>query len=354
MPLRDWVLDLFRRRPLTEEGAVRRRGQATHVIILDGTMSTLAAGRETNAGQAFKLLLESGHHANLTVYYEAGIQWRDWTETFGVVAGRGINRQIERAYGVLCSRWHPGDRIILLGYSRGAFAVRSLAGVVDRMGLVRQEHATARNIRQAYRYYTQGGQSPYARRFCALYCNKDARIAAIGAWDTVKSLGLRLPLLWRFEQKRHSYHSDGLVDCVDAAFHALAMDETREVFAPELWRRPAEWSGHLEQVWFRGTHGDVGGQIGTLSFARPLSNIPFLWMMARLEDRGLTLPLGWQHRFPTDPNAPSVGNWQGWGKLFLARRRRVIGRTSDERLHESVTDIQRTTRRRLVHRLGLG
>ena len=45
--------------------------------------------------------------------------------------GRGINRQIRRAYGYLASRYKPGDRIYFIGYSRGAYGVRSLAGVID-------------------------------------------------------------------------------------------------------------------------------------------------------------------------------------------------------------------------------
>ena len=113
--LRDWVLGLLDRRPRAEESPLRTRGPATHVIILDGTMSSLAPGRETNAGILFKLLCESGRRANLSVYYEAGIQWRDWKGTLDVMTGTGINRQIERAYGVLASRYRPGDRIMLVG-----------------------------------------------------------------------------------------------------------------------------------------------------------------------------------------------------------------------------------------------
>jgi hypothetical protein len=59
-------------------------------------------------------------------------------------------------------------------------------------------------------------------------------------------------------------------------------------------------------------------------------------MLDRLESCALPLPPGWRSRFPTDPAAPSCGSWQGWSKLFLSRRRRVLGRDPSERLHESV------------------
>lgn len=108
MRLRDRIFGLFGREARSEEAGSRKRGPATHVVILDGTMSSLEAGMETNAGMTFKLLREAGLKANLTVHYEAGIQWRDWAGTWGVITGKGINRQIERAYGVLASRYRTG------------------------------------------------------------------------------------------------------------------------------------------------------------------------------------------------------------------------------------------------------
>ncbi len=129
-----------------------RRGQVLHVVIIDGTMSSLATGEETNAGLIYKLLSEQAG-PQLSVYYEAGIQWTHWNNTMDVLLGRGINRQIRRAYGWLASRYRPGDRVMFFGYSRGAYAVRSLAGVIDRVGLLRADQATERNVRQAYRHY---------------------------------------------------------------------------------------------------------------------------------------------------------------------------------------------------------
>ena len=333
MPLRDWIFGLFGRRARAEDGAIRKRGAAIHVIILDGTMSSLARGRETNAGQTFRLIQEAGKQANLTVYYEAGIQWRDWSGTWGVMTGKGINKQIERAYGVLASRYRTGDRIILIGYSRGAYAVRSLAGVVGMVGLLEARHATVRNVRQAYRHYKTGARSPAAARFRANYCHRDARIEAVAVWDTVKALGLRMPIVWRWAQAQHAYHDHKLGKHVRNGFHALALNETREAYAPVMWDAPPDWKGHIEQVWFRGTHADVGGQVGDFPAARPLANIPLVWMLGRLHQCGLPLPDGWQDRFVQDAAAPSFGAWRGWSKLFLSRRRRIILDNPSEAIH---------------------
>ena len=332
--LRDRALGWIRRRFASGQSPLEaRRGPRTHVIILDGTMSSLRPGEETNAGRTFKLLREV---PGLSLYYEAGVQWEAWSTTHEVMMGRGINRQIRRAYGFLASRYRPGDRIIFMGYSRGAYAVRSLAGVIDRIGLLTPHAATERNITQVYRLYQIDPDGPAARSFARLYCHAAAPIEMVGVWDTVKALGLRLPLVWRWSERNHAFHSHELGRSIRHGFHALALDETRSVFDPVLWRCPPGFDGHVEQVWFRGAHGDVGGQLGGMEAARPLANIPLVWMLERLEACGVPLPPGWQARFPCDAGAPSVGTWMGFGKMFLIRAPRSVGRDMSERLHESV------------------
>lgn len=329
--------------PLRSEHSAetRSRGPKTHVIILDGTMSSLEPGHETHAGKTLRLVCEAG--PEVSVFYEAGVQWSDWRSTVDVVMGRGINRQIRRAYGYLASRYHPGDRVFLMGYSRGAFAVRSLAGVIDMVGLLRAEHATVRNIRTAYRHYERNPGGPHARDFVRLYCHEQVPIEMVGVWDTVKALGLRLPLIWQFFEEQHAFHNHQLGPSIRNGFHALALDETRAVFAPLMWSCPDEFNGRVEQMWFRGTHGDVGGQLGGYEAARPLANISLVWMLEQGERCGLPLPDGWRARFVVDPDAPSVGTWRGWGKIFLLRGRRVVGRDRTEHIHPTA---QGTTRRR--------
>lgn len=319
----------------------RSRGPVTHVLILDGTMSSLTEGCESNAGLTYKLLSEVSGPA-LSVYYEAGLQWEDWRKTLDVLMGRGINRQIRRAYGYLASRYRPGDRIVLMGYSRGAYAVRSLAGAIDRVGLLRAEHATVRNIRTAYRHYQCSPGSPVMRAFHETYCHPQAEIEMIGVWDTVKALGLRLPVLWRWAEAAHGFHDHALGPSIRNGYHAVALDETRAVFEPVMWDSPDGFEGRIEQVWFRGTHGDIGGQLGGFHAARPLASIPLVWMLEKLERHAIALPEGWRARFPTDIRAPSVGTWRGWGRIFLIRKARRPLRDASERLHEGVAGDQVT------------
>lgn len=317
------------------------REPVCHVVILDGTMSTLRRKHETNAGLTYKLLAGEGRRARLSIHYEPGIQWRDWRSTGNVVAGKGINRQIRRAYGFLASRYRPGDTIFLIGYSRGAYAVRSLAGLIDSVGLLRRDRATVRHIRLAYRHYRRGATGPAAEAFRANNCHPGVEVEAVGVWDTVKSLGVRLPLFWRFSEEKHGFHSHDLGDHIRNGFHALALDETRQAYRPVLWDSRPDWPGdRLEQVWFKGRHGDVGGQISPFLKARPLANIPLVWMLERLEACGLPLPEGWWSAFPQDVTAPSAGRFWGWALLFITRRARVVMQDPSESYHPTARPVE--------------
>lgn len=316
--LRKW----FRGRVLWAGAQTVTREPVTHVIVLDGTMSTLEPGRETNAGVIYRLMDEMrrrGTAPRVSVYYEAGIQWRNWRSAWPVATGKGIDSQIRRAYGVLASRYRPGDRIFLFGYSRGAFAVRSLAGMIDRVGLLRSEAATERNVLTAYRHYEADEVNAAGRAFATANCHGHTEIEMIGVWDTVQALGLRWPLVWRVFEKQYRFHNASLGLHVRHGYHALARDETRKAYEPLLWRTYGEFPGRIEQVWFPGTHGDVGGQLGGFEPARPLAWVSLNWMLARAEEAGLPLPDDWETRFPANPDAPSMGRNHGWGKFFVLR-----------------------------------
>lgn len=316
------------------------RGAVDHVIILDGTMSTLALGRQSNAGLLYHLLTDGGARVQRDVYYEQGQQWQGLRHVQKIVMGQAVNPQILRAYGWLCSQYRAGDRIYLFGYSRGAYAVRALAGLICRVGLLAHQHATQSNVTLAFRHYQNGGASPAARQFARLYCQPDARIQMLGVWDTVKAIGLRAPLLWRLTPKKHDFRDHHLGASVISGFQALAMHETRRAFAPEMWdsgaaQNTGQRAPTLLQMWFVGTHADIGGHVGRAYASRPLSNIPLVWMLEHAQHQGLELPQNWRARYPCDVNAPMVGTWRGFGLLFAHRRRRIIGRDPSEHIHPS-------------------
>lgn len=57
--------------------------------------------------------------------------------------GFGITANIIDCYAALIRLWHPGDRILLFGFSRGAYTIRCLAGVISFCGIPRREKGGA-------------------------------------------------------------------------------------------------------------------------------------------------------------------------------------------------------------------
>ncbi|MEM8978639.1 MAG: DUF2235 domain-containing protein [Pseudomonadota bacterium] len=346
--LRFWRWVRRWRRPVTTNVVAQagpKRPTQHHFIILDGTLSSLQPGRETNAGLTYKLLREVAREQKVSLYYEPGLQWYDWRSGLDVIVGRGINRQIRRAYSVLSSRYRPGDKITLIGYSRGAFAVRSLGGIVSRVGLLRYDCATERAVRTAYRHYQLGASPDVIQAFSDAYCHKEIEIEMVGVWDTVKALGLKIPGNIARTEAVHAFHDDRLSNLVRHGFQALALNEKRAAFSPILWISDPNWTGHaLEQVWFRGHHGDIGGHQAGYSEARPLANIPLVWMLEKILACGTKLPEDWQSRFVQDPNAPSAGLWRGPGIFAWRRKIRRVGADVSEQVHNTVPKLEAEAR----------
>lgn len=312
------------------------RAPAIHVVLIDGTFASLADGQRSSIGRLYRLLrsqMGSLGGARFRLHYGLGQQWTRWHTLPDLAMGRALEVQIRDAYGWLASGYRPGDLIFFFGYSRGAFAVRSLAGMIGRIGLLRPDVATERNVRLAWRYYSEGGSDKAKAAFRRRRCLPQVPIRLVGCFDTVMSLGVRLPLLWMLTEPRFRFHDAQLGPDVEHGLHALALDETRAAFAPPLWEGNG---GRIEQVWFRGAHPDIGGQLSGMEFARPLANIPLVWMLDRAQHFGLPLPDGWRDGFPCDPTAPPIGTWRNWGKAFLSRAARVAGRNDSEALHPSV------------------
>ncbi len=312
------------------------RPTKTHVIIIDGTLSRLSDGHETNAGLLYKLLLDAGPTAVQTVGYDPGVQGSGSRKWINILAGTTINASIMSAYSILCTRYRPGDRIMLFGYSRGAYAVRSLAGMIARVGLLRQQHAVHRRILRAFRYYEAETRTNHARVFSIKFCHRDIPIAMVGVWDTVGALGLPYPILSRLHPMATEFHDHDLGDNIQHAYHALALDETRGAYAPIMWDPHEGWAGTQLQMWFAGSHGDVGGHIWPICTDRGLSNLSLVWMLEQAERCGLRLPQDWRDRFPTDPTVPSIGTHRGWAKFFVIRKRRQAGLIAGEQIHPTV------------------
>lgn len=304
----------------------------SHIILIDGTQSRLEEGKETNIGILYKLLREA-NDPNTRIWYDPGVQGHGFWNWVTIASGLGINNTIRDAYEWLSKGYEKGDKIYFFGFSRGAYAVRSLAGLIDRVGLLTKAHASHTKVLRAFRIYEQQFPTATARAFCKANCHLGVNIEMIGVFDTVKALGMPYPILSRLAPMATEFHHDQIGKDVRYGFQALSLAETRTAYSPQIWTIPKDWSGQIEQVWFKGAHADIGGHVWSFPKARPLSNIPLNWMLERASICGVTLPDNWHERFAEDANAPMVGNTRGIAKFFLFRQRRCVDETAGQSIH---------------------
>ena len=76
-------------------------------------------------------------------------------------------------------------------------------------------------------------------------------IRFIGVWDTVGALGAPTPILGRLTRNKVSFHNTQLGENVEHAYHALAVDERRRPFQPDLWTGAPAEGQTIEQVLVR-------------------------------------------------------------------------------------------------------
>ncbi len=267
------------------------------VICCDGTWKRSDDRYVTNVVKLVRSVLpESPADGKVqVVYYDPGVGTGigALNRMLGGLFGVGVAQNIVEAYGFLVDNFTPGDEIFLFGFSRGAFTVRSVAGVVRHCGILPKRNAD--RIKDAHDSYRRRYPSDAERRragaeFRRRYSRDDVEIKCIGVWDTVGALGIpgRLGFLAR---RRVGFHDVQLSSWVKNAYHALAIDERRGTFRPTLW----EWKDgktpppglKLEQVWFAGVHSDVGG-----GYAPPeagLANLALDYMAEHATTLGLAL-----------------------------------------------------------------
>ena len=70
-------------------------------------------------------------------YYDTGVGTGNILDKYlGGGTGQGLEKNIMEAYRFLVNNYHPKDKIFMFGFSRGAYTVRSLTGLVNLIGLL--------------------------------------------------------------------------------------------------------------------------------------------------------------------------------------------------------------------------
>jgi uncharacterized protein (DUF2235 family) len=293
------------------------------VIACDGTWNRLDAPYPTNVAKLAQAVLPVAPDgvAQVACHLDGvgsgrgtGRLARAADRVLGGLVGGGLMATLEAAYRFLVLAYAPGDEVFLVGFSRGAFTARSLAGLIRNCGIL--ERAQAAAIPAALALYRArspetGPDAPAACAFRSAHAahvttsaaeaawraaqrlpgGMPLRLAYLGVWDTVGALGIpgHLALAGRLNRGL-AFHDTTLSGMVRAARHAVAIDERRRTFSPTLWdnldaMNGAAGEGAYAQRWFPGDHGAVGGGRS----ATALSDDALVWVAAGAEAAGLAL-----------------------------------------------------------------
>jgi uncharacterized protein (DUF2235 family) len=212
-----------------------------------------------------------------------------WHLALGLTIGVGIKENVKQLYTTLAELYEPSDHVFLFGFSRGAFTVRALAGLLYRCHLASSRAEAEARFDQAWKLF-----EPLDSPAAALEFRKTQRQCSIhfmGVWDTVKSYGVLDPVM--LPHLRHN-------PSVSHVRHALAIHEHRAFFQHTTWglldsdEKGAmirlreymsqgdldlleEQRNNIQEVWFDGFHSDIGGGMGHTT-----ATIALRWMLGEV------------------------------------------------------------------------
>ncbi|GGC62580.1 DUF2235 domain-containing protein [Undibacterium terreum] len=236
----------------------------------------------------------------------------------GGAFGMGIIARIVRGYTFISRHYKPGDSIHIIGFSRGAYTARALAGMIARVGLLNPATYDINDKEAAYRLgiaawaksksvsisplnilsnisntFVNFIQEFVATGLSAASLIPNVPIKTVAVWDTVGAMGVPAYMQGqRYDLFR--FVDDQLSPLVENGFHAMAIDELRIDFPVTQW---AKRNG-VVQCWFVGAHADVGG--GYAADQSQLSDLALDWMIKQLKSVGVLFVN------PLHPTAPSV------------------------------------------------
>ena len=275
------------------------------IILFDGTSNQIRASR-SNILRLYGVLSKTDSQL---VYYDPGVgtigdenSWlrptSDLQEFWGFATGWGLDANVKEAYRFLVENYAKSpsgerDAIYLFGFSRGAYTARVLAGFIHAFGLMEPRNLNL--LDYAYRAYKRigerAGEADFAemRLYERILRPDRPKIRFLGLFDTVASV-----IEWKdicITLKNHAFTDRN--PSVQTVRHAVALDERRAMFRPQLWPpdqiyvdldpSPAV-AQDIRELWFAGVHGDVGG--GYPEAESALAKVPLAWMVQEAAANG--------------------------------------------------------------------
>jgi uncharacterized protein (DUF2235 family) len=299
------------------------QGDAMKNIVLcaDGTGNNDVKARGTNVFKLYEAIDRNGHKSNPALtpqvaFYDDGVGTSKFIplRLLGGAVGWGFSRNVKDLYTELARAYELGDKIFLFGFSRGAYTVRTLAGLIQCCGILdvhdfddnelgeavencwqefrkiaftRIENSDIRRAKTPTSMYSQENAKPRLEQNTQTRISvyKDVGIEFLGVWDTVSAIGAPTVELRRLVNAIYPLTFSELTvgPGVRKACHAISIDDERLTFYPELWNEQDGTDQRVLQVWFAGVHSNVGGGYSK----HGMSLVALDWMMAEAQAQGL-------------------------------------------------------------------
>lgn len=259
---------------------------ATLVLCYDGTWNNMEQEDNgniapTNVVKFYHSLRDNDSAGNpIKKFYHPGLGGEEIGLKAKIVdgaLGASIGNHISTGYKWISDNFQTGDHICILGFSRGAFTARSLAGLLKAGVMDTSELSVAQTWKQIKSLYTLYTKKKLHDAPTEWFVNNSGEVQFLGVWDTVGALGVpnEFGLLNIFDNKKKwQFHNTALGEHVKVARHAMAMDEVRSSFTVTQWSNAAAHP-NAKQIWFPGVHSDVGGGYENCD----LSDLALAWMI---------------------------------------------------------------------------
>jgi hypothetical protein len=279
-------------------------------VLIDGTWNKEGTSLNTNVAtlDAQKIVAmgfiksKASDGTEQHVFYHDGVgsEGDGIQKLLGGAIGLGLKKIVQDVYGALAEDYVAGDEVYIIGFSRGAYAARALAGLIGASGIQRggrqdlfevawqhyRVKPAARSAPQTAGSADQKAVADYKASAADFHGTQSQAIKCVAVWDTVGSYGVPAgiglaPLARYFTLAVLGFHDTSFGNHVDVGLHAVGVDEHRRPFVPTFWTMPKgqQPRGHVEQTWFAGVHCNVGGGYDD----RGLSDQALIWMIARVQ-----------------------------------------------------------------------
>lgn len=302
------------------------------VVASDGTWNSPEDEQPTNVLRLARAVAPvAADGIRQVVFYDWGVG-SDRKKFAGGISGVGIDKNIMDCYRFIVQNYAPDDELYFFGFSRGAYTVRSLAGMIRNCGILTRDYAHL--IPKAFELYRQRGTSSApdekkAKGLRAKYCVADkSDIKFVGVWDTVGTLGIPFSFWGMLDnQDEYLFHDTSPSRIVKCARHALSVDESREDFEPVLWDEEKDID--LKQVWFSGVHCDIGGGYKK----HGLADIACEWLLREAGNMHLDVEPHLMTALTPEPTGEQHSEYKGLYKLRGKVEREI---PSGSRIHISI------------------